>query len=99
MLYLFAALSVYSVRLAILALTLIRALYAIHAISHSTHHNPGAEVAQCVISKELQSTIITMRAIFSGGTRVFIEGRRFEQTSIRVFAIPQRIEKLCIGNH
>ena len=37
-----------SVRLALLAVTLIRALYKSHVISHSTHLHLGAEVASCV---------------------------------------------------
>ena len=60
--------SIYSVRLAILALTQIQPLYKFHAISNSTHHNLGAEVAQCDISRELLSTIIATRTTFLGGT-------------------------------
>ena len=40
--------SVYSIRVVILAVTLISALYKSHAISHSTHLHLGAEVASCV---------------------------------------------------
>ena len=60
--------SVYSVRLVILAFTLIRAYYKSHAIPNSTHLHLSAEVAQCVISREPLSTIIATRTTFLGGT-------------------------------
>ena len=59
---------------AILAVTPIQPLYKFHAISNSTHHNLGVEVAQCVISREPLSKIIATRTTFLGETGVALLG-------------------------
>ena len=52
-----AVCSKYPIRIAILALTIIQALYKSHAISNSTHLHLNVEVAPCVGPRKPRATL------------------------------------------